>query len=336
MVNGNVQVTLTPVLSVTQAAGADLHLDVNLAKSLDLTGSTLTFTPSVASAAAKVESESQTSREIEVKGAVTAVTANSVTVQASDSQKSFQFAINSSTQFSGSLTLAALQAGNMVHVHGSMQSDGSLLALSIESIGNDGSGGETKSSGGDGIILSTVTDTSGAVTSFQMVLRDGFGDGKSGAPVVVDLSPSTTYGLSEDATNAGVTSFDLSQIFPGQSVEVSGTAGSNQDIAATEVKLVSNTLRGQLASAISGTAPALTFSLLSSAQSAVTALTGTASFQATTTPATVYEDPLTASSFASLASGANLVVRGFLTRNATGAYSLLVVRVKQAEAPEGD
>jgi len=102
------------------------------------------------------------------------VSANSISVQSADSGQQFVFAISNSTQFAGTLTLAAIQTGAIVHVQGQVQSDGSLLATMI-SASLDGQAENSSQAGGNGIITAVTTDSSGAVTSFTLVPREDLG-----------------------------------------------------------------------------------------------------------------------------------------------------------------
>jgi hypothetical protein len=326
----NDTVSLSPNLTVTQGQDVHLKLNFNLANSFDLTNSTVTFTPSITSAAASIEQESESEKQVEVTGSVISASSSSITVQSADSGVQSTFAINSSTQFSANISGGSIKTGAIVTVRGSIQSDGSLLATMI-SAAMDGAFG-SGDGGGIGIVTAVTTDASNNVTSFTFVPRQEFSD-MSSTSMTVSLSSSTTYGLSEGAISNGIPagSFNNAEIFPGQSVEVIGTMSSSS-IAAQEVDLAPESLAVALSTAVSGTAPDYTFNLSLPTQSFLTKLDNLASLSASTSAQTEYEDGLTSTSFASLASGSALEMHGYLLRDSSNNYSLTVSNVSQIES----
>lgn len=327
----NDTVTLNPTLTVKQGQDVHLSLNFNLAKSFDLSGSSLTFTPSITSAAASIEGESQANREVEVTGSVVSISSSSITVKSADTGVQSTFAINSSTKFSTGLSTSTIKTGSIVTVHGAIQSDGSLLATTI-SAAMDGSAFGSSDAGGRGIVTAVTTSSGGSVTSFTFVPREDFSD-FSNASVTVSLSSSTTYGVSEGAVADGIPSsaFTNAEIFPGQSVEVIGTMSSGS-IAAQEVDLAPESLAGTLSAAPSGTAPDYTFMLQLPTQSFLTTYDSLATLSASTNAQTEYEDNLTASSFGSLTSSTALEVHGYLLVDSSGNYSLTVSNISQLES----
>lgn len=325
----NDTVTLNPALTVTQGQDVHLRLDFNLAQSFDLTGSTLTFTPSITSAAASIEQEDDAEREVEVTGSVVSISSTSITVQSAATGVQSTFAINSSTEFGDNLSAGSIQTGSIVTVRGTVQTDGSLLATMISAAMNGD--GLTMSEGGGSGIVTAVTASSGVVTSFTFVPRDDFGDMNSNSPLTVTLSSSTKYGLSEDAAQAGIasTAFTNAEIFPGQSVEVIGTAGSNSSITAQEVDLAAESVAGSLTAVPQGTAPTYTFTLQLPTSSFLTTFDALTTLNASTTSQTEYEDGLTASGFGTLAAGTNVEVHGYLLVDSSNNYSLTATHVSQ-------
>jgi hypothetical protein len=327
----NDTVSLSPNLTVTQGQDVHLKLNFNLASSFDLSGSTLTFTPAITSAAGSIEQESEADKGVEVTGSVVSVSSSSITVQSADSGVQSTFAINSSTQFAANITAGSIKTGSIVTVRGTIQSDGSLLATMISAAMNGGAFG-SGDGGGIGIVTAVTMDSNNNVTSFTFVPRQEFSD-MSSTSVTVSLSSSTVYGLSEGAISNGIAtgSFTNAEIFPGQSVEVIGTASSGS-IAAQEVDLAPESLAASLSTTVSGTAPDFTFTLALPAQSFLTTYDMLTSLSASTSAQTEYEDGLTATSFASLASGTSIEMHGYLLRDSSNNYSLAVSNVSQIES----
>lgn len=323
-------VTLNSALTVTQGQDVHLSLNFNLAQSFDLSGSALTFTPSITSAAAAIEQESEAEREVEVTGSVVSINSTSITVQSAGTGVQSTFAINSSTQFSASLSAGSIQPGSIVTVQGTVQTDGTLLAMMISASMN-GDAMSSSQGGGSGIVTAVTRDGSGNVTSFMFVAREDFGDMTSTSPLTVALASSTVYGVSQDAVQAGVaaTAFTNAEIFPGQSVAVIGTMGSGGTIAAQEVDLAAESLAGSLSMAPQGTAPTYTFTLQLPTESFLTTYESLSALTATTSAETEYEDGLTASGFGSMAAGTNVEVHGYLLVDSSNNYSLAVSNVSQ-------
>jgi Domain of unknown function (DUF4382)/Domain of unknown function (DUF5666) len=328
----NDTVTLNPTLTVTQGQDVHLSLNFNLAQSFDLTGTTLTFTPSITSAAGSIEQESEADREVEVAGSVVSISSTSITVQSASTGVQSTFAINSSTQFSANTSVSSIKAGSIVTVQGTVQTDGSMLATRV-SASMDGGALDSSQGGGSGIVTA-VTASGGSVTSFTFVPREDFGDTTSASPLTVNLSSSTTYGVSQDAVQEGIsaTAFTNVEIFPGQSVSVIGTTASDGSITAQEVDLAAESLSGTLSAAPLGSAPTYTFTLQLPAVSFLTTLDSLTTLNATTNAQTQYEDSLTASGFGSLASATNVEVHGYLLLDSTGNYSFTVANVSQIES----
>ena len=326
----NDTVTLNPSLTVTQGQDVHLSLNFNLAQSFDLTGSTLTFTPSITSAAGAIEQESEAEREVEVTGSVVSINSTSITVQSADTGVQSTFAISSSTQFSAGLTAGNIQMGSIVTVHGTVQTDGTLLATMISASMN-GDAMSSSQGGGSGVVTGVTTDGSGNVTSFTFVPREDFGDMTSSSPLTVTLASSTVYGVGEDAVQAGIaaTAFTNAEIFPGQSVTVIGTTTGSGTIAAQEVDLAAESLAGSLAAAPQGTAPTYTFTLQLPTESFLTTYDSLSALAATTSAQTEYEDSLTASGFGSLAAGTNVEVHGYLLVDSSNNYTLAVTNISQ-------
>lgn len=322
---------LNPTLTVTQGQDVHLKLNFNLAKSFDLSGSTLTFTPSISSAAASIEGESEADRGVEVTGSVVSISSSSITVKSASTGVQSTFAINSSTEFSAGLTAATIKTNSIVTVHGAIQSDGSLLATRISAAMNGEAFGSSDG-GGTGIVTAVTTDGSGNVTSFTFVPREDFSS-FSGTSVNVSLSSATIYGVGQEAVANGISAsaFTNAEIFPGQSVEVIGAMSSGA-ITAQEVDLAAESLSGSLSAAPAGTAPGYTFTLQLPTQSFLTTYDSLATLDASTNAQTQYEDKLTAGAFGSLTAGTALEVHGYLLLDSSSNYSLTVSDISQVGA----
>uniref|UniRef100_A0A7V5CTI6 DUF4382 domain-containing protein n=1 Tax=Acidobacterium capsulatum TaxID=33075 RepID=A0A7V5CTI6_9BACT len=74
-------IALNPALTFTANQNVQLRLNFNLAQSFNLTGTTLSFTPAITSAAAAIDGESSADRQVEVSGSVTAISSTSITLK---------------------------------------------------------------------------------------------------------------------------------------------------------------------------------------------------------------------------------------------------------------
>ncbi len=330
-----VTVALSPALDVSGQGEVQLQLAFNLAQSFSVSGSTVTFTPAINTVGAQVSGENSGDRQVEVSGPVISVSSSSITVQSGDSGKQFIFTINGSTQFPNGVTAGSIATGSIVQVQGQTQTDGSLLAMVITPESAENSSGQQED-GAKGIIVSVTKDNSGMITAFTMVPRECFGSTSSSASLNVALSSSTMYGVPEDAQQAGVvsTAFTAAEIFPGQSVVVTGPAGSAGTLNAQQVMLAAESLPGTLVATPQGSSPNFTFALTLASSSYLTTYDGLASLNVSTSQATEYGNSLSASSFAALAAGASVEIHGYLLQDSTGNFALYASEISQVEAPE--
>ncbi len=330
-----ITVALAPALNVSGQGEVQLRLAFNLAQSFSVSGSTVTFTPAINTAAAQVSAENSSDREVEVSGQVISVSSSLITVQSGDSGKQFSFTINGSTRFPNGVTASSIQTGSIVQVQGQTQTDGSLLALMITPESTENSSGQQED-GAKGIIVSVTKNSSGAVTAFTMVPREYFGTASSSASLNVALSSSTTYGIPEDAQQSGVvsTAFTAAEIFPGQSVVVTGAAGSSGTLNAQQVMLAAESIPGTLVATPQGSSPDFTFALTLASSSYLTTYDSLASLNVSTSQATEYGNGLSASSFAVLAAGASVETHGYLLQNSGGNFVLYASEIAQVESPE--
>lgn len=328
-----VTVALNPPLTVSSDGELHLRVAFNLAQSFSITGTTVTFTPALNTAAANVSSESDGDRKLEVTGSVVSVSPTSITVQSADSGKQFQFAIQSSTQLPNGVSANSIQTGAIVEVLGQTQSDGTLLAQMITV---EGGQSEHEHDGAKGIITGVTQDGAGTVTAFTMAPREDFGATDGHGSLNVALSSSTTLGVSEDAQQAGITTslFTLAEIFPGQSVTVTGAVDSTGTLNAQQIILAAESVPGTLASTPQGSNPDYTFTLTVPTPSFLTIFGKIVSLNTTTSQNTEYGGGLTAASFSSLAAATSLEVHGFLLVDPHGSYTLYATGIAQSETPE--
>lgn len=331
----SVSVALTPALVVTSNQSVQLRMDFNLAKSFDLTGTTLSFTPALNTAAAAVNSESAAETQVEVTGSVITISATSITVQSANSGAQSTFVVNSGTRFSANAPASSIQVGAIVDVHGAVQSDGTLLADTI-SASMDGHAEGQGQSGGKGIVTAVTANSSGVVTAFTFVPRQEYNGQSSSTPLNVTLASSTIYGANQDATQSGLQAgaFTNAEIFTGQSVKVLGTTTAANAITAQEVDIAAESIPGTLAAVPQGTSPSFTFSLQLSTSSYLTTYQTITTLNASTNAQTEFGNGLDAATFGSATASTNLSAHGYLLKNASGAFMLYVTDVSQAEVPE--
>lgn len=331
-----ITVPLSPALSVSSQGEVQLQLAFNLAQSFSISGSAVTFGPAINTAGAQVSGESSGDRQIEVTGQVVSVSASSITVQSGDSGKQFAFTLNSSTQFPTGITANSIQTGAIVQIQGQTQTDGSLLAMMV-TLESNGSGSGQQEDGAKGIIVSVTQNSSGVLTGFTMVPRENYGtQNGSASSLSVTVSSATTYGVPEDALQAGVSAnaFTVAEVFPGQSVVVAGAASTGGILAAQQVTLAAESIAGALAATPQGTSPNFTFSLTLPTSSLLTTYDNFTSLNVATNQTTEFGNSLTASSFAALTAGTSVETHGYLIQDSPGNFLLYASSISQVETPE--
>ena len=332
----SVTVALNPALNFTTSSEVDLHLAFSLAQSFSISGSTVTFTPAISTSAAQVENENNNDREVEVTGMVVAISSTSITVQSGDSGQQFTFAINGSTLFPSGVTPATIAQNSIVQVKGQTQSDGTLLALSITPLAA-GMMGSSQEDGAKGIVVMVARNTAGNLTSFTMVPQEDFGSMMPSTMTLnVLVASSTTYGVTEDATQLGLSAsmFNASEIFPGQAVMVGGAMDSSGNLDATQITLGGESVAGVLTAAPQASGPNLDFSLGLPVPSFLSSYEKLVTLNAVAGPNTQYGNGLTASSFTSLAANTPIQVHGYLLVDQSGNYLLTASEIAQPETPE--
>jgi hypothetical protein len=316
-------VPLTNPLVVNSTVATDVRFDFDLQKSLDLTGSVVTFTPQVSAIVASVDNENDDDRQLFVTGTVTATstTNNTITVTSTDTGLSVTLNVDANTHFDDNLTLATLATGTAIHTIDRINSDGSITALVVD----DTDGGESEGSGGridGGLVTATTVDSSNNLTSFTMVIRDSLHKDNLGKLVTVDVNASTLFKDTLNAQNAGLATFDQTQIFPGQGVWVAGSSngsGTNSALA-TEIRPAAvnpfglNNAAVQTATGGNG----FILTLLLDANTYFAKFANLSSLTVDINSNTVFDGQgLTSANVANLGMGIPLVARGFLSLNAS-------------------
>jgi hypothetical protein len=322
---GTATITLTNPLVVNSTAATDVRFDFDLQKSLDLTGGVVTFTPQVSAIVAHVDTENDADRRIHITGTVTATdtTANTITLTSTDSGLSVTLNVTSSTEFSDNITLASLQKGTLIHTVDQLNSDGSMSALMVSATDD----GQSEDDGGrvdGGIVTAVTTDSNNNLTAFTMVVRDSLHEDSVGQTVTVDVNSSTLFKDSLNAQNAGLASFDQTQIFPGQGVWVAGSKVSATEALATEIRPAAVNPFGLTNAAVQAASGGNGFilSLLLDANTNFAKFANLTSLSVDTNANTVFDGQgLTSATVASLGSGTPLVARGFLALS-SGAITL--------------
>ena len=268
----------------------------------------------------------------EMMGMVSSVSGSSFSMSSMQAAQGFTFATNSSTVFDGT-SMSAMGNGMLVIVDASLQSDGSLMATTVQSM--MGSGGMM----GGG----TITAMTGQPpTSLTMVMQNGVGTGMmssmfaSGA--TVNLSGVSSYEIDDDNVDMTglpfVPAFDVGHIYVGQSVMpvsstgmmssgmgggMMGGASLAGTIYATKVELEPQGLSGTVATSItSGMQTSYTLTLPTTC--AFATLTGAASV-------TVYQQAKTVISTGSvIASGSTVHVNGLLFLDG-GQWKMVAARI---------
>lgn len=317
-------ITLTNPLVVDDATATDIRFDFDLSKSLDLTNGVVTFTPSIAAAVARVKGEDKDHRVIYLNGTVTATstTNNTITLQQRDTGLSVTLNVNNQTTFGDSLTLATIQVGTVLHTADELQSDGTLIALSVDAT-NGGQSVDNNSHVDNGLVTAVTRDTNGNLTSFNIVVRESSSESNEGKTETIEVGQGTTFKTSDQATEAGMTSFDQSQIFVGSGVWVAGTVdttAATPSLVAVDIRPAAVNPEGELSAAVvAGSNGSFTLPLLLNANTFFANMAKITTLNADTNSNTVFDgsdangNMLSSTTVASLTVGAPLVARGYLT-----------------------
>jgi len=318
--NATTSITLTNPLVVSDSGATDVRFDFDLQKSLDLTNSVVTFTPSISAAVARAKDEDGNGRLVFVDGTVTAVStsANTITLTTHDTGLSVTLNVNSSTKFDDNVTLATLQVGAVVQTRDQLQSDGSLTALMVED--NDGGASEDSNSRVDaGIVTSVTRDSNNTLTSFSMMVRNSSNEKNEGHALTVNIGQGTSFKNSMEAQSAGLAAFDQTQVFPGAAVRVSGTISDSTTVVARAIRPAQVFPTGLTTVAVqSGGNGGFVITMLLDNTTFFAKNAGIGNLTVNTNANTVFDGGnLSATNVANLAVGSPLVARGFFSSNGT-------------------
>lgn len=318
-------IALSPALTVSDKGATDVRFDFDLQSSLDLSGSTVTFTPNIGAIVARVKDEDADAQRIHIAGTVTAVStsANTITLNTADSGLSVTLNVTSDTKFGDNLALNSIQAGAAIQTVDEINADGSVTALVVDD--TDGGGSTPNTEVDNGIVVGVTRDSGNNLTQFTMVVRSSLSDTSViGHTVTVQVNSATVIKTGLRAQNAGVTSFDQSQIFPGQALWVAGATvqGSTDTVLATEIRPAQVNPFGLTDTAVTQITGGYSVGLLIDNATNFAGYANLPTLTVDTNSNTVLDgQSLSAASVASMQVGTPVVARGFLTMN-SGAATL--------------
>ncbi len=336
LANTSQTVTFSSPITVSNSSTA-LLIDYLVSKSISLSGSTLTVTPTFSVSAITTHHDptnGTNGRQDGVKGAVTAIASNNFTMTNS-SGSSLVIYVDSSTRYEHLTGFSALAVGDLVEVDTATQTDGTLLALRVEM--------EASPDAADGskprmLVGPIIALTGSPVTSFTEVVRQDIDSTTPSAPaaeVTVTVTPSTTFGLPGRfgdlfGDSLPITpAFSAAILFPGQNVSVAAPGVTNGAATATKIMLSPQTIGGTVAniSSVGGGFTAYTVTLVS--DSWLATLTGK-------TSVTVYSNGNEQDiSNNSIAVGSSARFNGFLFNNNGSLVLLADVRADGQGNPIG-
>ena len=228
-INGSASVQVTIPLSPVLTVGSSplvIDIDVNLAKSVTLSGSTITgisfgpssFTVAAKAPAAQAEQEDDDGEIEDVQGLVTAVNGSNFTMNVGQTGSSLTFATDGTTEFKDGLAGVAGLTNQIVTVEGFTRADGSLFAKEVE--------GQESQTGAE--VEGMITAISGTILT--VTAQDGIGAGMDNSKVgetftvnIAGLSASKFRVKSGDGFASEVPAslvFDSTTIHQGQRIEV--------------------------------------------------------------------------------------------------------------------
>lgn len=328
LTSSTVNVTFPSAITITSSNSTVINLDLDLASSLAISGTSATITPTfnVSTATVSQNNEDDNNGEIEdVHGSVSAVAANAnpptFTINTS-SGSSLTFTVDSSTRFDGDgiSSLAQLMVGAVVEVDGMTQTDGTKLATKVEAEENEASNGEEAEG-----VITNVGGTAPAdvlTVAAQVEMMTGNSSAVVGNTFTVNTTANTNFVVRADKlTLSSPPAFDASNIGTGQRIEADTAAGSlanGATITADTVKLREQALIGTVAAnpAPSGSG----FTLTLSSTSAFGSLTGVTSIPVSIVTGTQLRNGI------AITPGATVRVRGLVFFN-SGAYSMIATRI---------
>ncbi len=312
-----------------------LNLDMNMASSVSIDGAgNVTMTPTMVvsmNPGGTGSSQDPENGGMEhMTGTVKSFSGNSFTMSMMQSSQDIPVTTGSNTQFQGMGGMGGMSDGMIVMVDATMQSDGSFMAHSVESV---------MSMSGGSMAGGLVTSLTGSpVTQLTLVMHEGAGTGMTGSSLAgtatVNVSPTATFNIDSDNVDMSnlpfTPSFDGTAVFKGQRVEAVSSTGmmsgggmggmmGGGTINASEIDLEQQGLSGAVSGYTGSNAPT-TFTLTVPVDSAFATLTGS-------TTVTVFQQAGTAlRGMTTVTNGSTVHVRGLLFLDA-GTYQLVASRI---------
>jgi Domain of unknown function (DUF5666) len=321
--SASITVPLSPAITVGNSALV-LSIDVNVANSVTLNGSTITgisFGPTSFNITAKAPgaqaNQQDDDGEIEdVQGTVTAVNGNSFTLKIGTGS-SLNFNTDASTQFKDGVTGVAGLLNQVVTVEGFTQADGSLFAKEVE--------GAESQTGGE--LEGMITAISGS--TLTITAQDGSGNGMDDTKVgssftanIAGLSASKFRvklgnGFSGLSLPNATFPFDATTIHQGQRVEVDSDVvlpPANGSITVDKIDLQQQGISGSVSNLA-----ASTFDVTLAADSALAVISGQTVVHVTKVSGT--------DTRVTVGNGSNVRVRGLLFWNGTS-WQMIARRIR--------
>ncbi len=226
-------VTVTINFSPNMVLGTSpmaLNFDMKMATSVSIDNSgNVTFTPNFSSATGMMGTGNSFEPEHggmqHVIGSISSVTGNSFSISTLMGAQSVKFNTDNSTVFEGGLSgMGMMGTGMLVMVDAVMQSDGSMLAKTVE---------RTMDSGGmmaEGLVNGV---TGNPATQLTLIAHNGMGAGMMssvlGNVITANVDSGTAYKVDNDLMDISglpfTPVFDASHIYAGQRIAVESTGG---------------------------------------------------------------------------------------------------------------
>jgi Domain of unknown function (DUF5666) len=313
----NTSATITFPSPITiNSTRSTLLIDYLVAKSVAITGSTVTVTPTFHISSAPIRTQPTNGIEglhVGVRGKVAALGTNQFTL-VNPAGISVNVSVNSNTQYEDGLTaFSGIAVGMFVEVDLELQTDGTLLAKRMEL--------EEAPNPVLAMLVGPVTAVTGSpATSFKQIVRQQEGTATT-TPVQTDtitINSSTKFllpGRMQDVSKIGLPftpTFDASSIFAGQVVAVATSGVTSNAATALGVRLAPQTLAGTIATLPSASCTMwCQYTITLPATNWVAILTGKATVNVWTPPMGMMQD-ITSST---LAVGDSVRFNGFLFNN---------------------
>lgn len=297
---------VTSTVSISSTANF-LNLDLDLANSVTINGTSATLNPTFTMTATSVPANpggegDDNGESDEVHGKITAINAPQFTLQ-TEAGASITFATDANTRFKDGITqLTDLKVGDIVEVDSTTQSDGTKLATKVEREGDQG--GEEA----EGLIQNLDNPLTTITIVHQL---DSTGNSSAPTTVGITVNAQTQYVIHADKLSVSGT-FDATHIGKGQRIEADAD-GQASPIVARKVQLREQALIGTVSNASS-----TGFTLAPSSTSAFGSLSGATSVAVTLAP--------NANQQVTAANGATVRVRGIVFFDGTN-YTMTATRV---------